>query len=155
MKEKCVEQRIVEAAESKIEGKYNLVQFKKEKAKMMAHRAVCQSVIAFSKENVHIPMYVILSAGISAGAFKNAEFEKGYKRFNPEKVKAVFEMAKAYNAAMGKDCMPSDVLYRVAMKYYKEVSTNVEDFKNSLKKAKKMSTERGNFVKLCENVGIY
>ena len=86
MKEKCVEQRIVEAAESKIEGKYNLVQYKREKAKMMAHRTVCQSVIAFSKENVHIPMYVILSAGISAGAFKNAEFEKGYKRFNPEKV---------------------------------------------------------------------
>ena len=53
MKEKCVEQRIVEAAESKIEGKYNLVQYKKEKNKMMAHRAVCQSVIAFSKENVH------------------------------------------------------------------------------------------------------
>ena len=132
MKEKCVEQRIVEAAESKIEGKYNLVQYKREKAKMMAHRAVCQSVIAFSKENVHIPMYVILSAGISAGAFKNAEFERGYKRFNPEKVKAVFEMAKAYNVAMGKDSMPSDVLYRVAMKYYKEVSHNVEDFNNIL-----------------------
>lgn len=155
MKEKCVEQRIVEAAESKIEGKYNLVQYKKEKAKMMAHRNVCQSVIAFSKENVHIPMYVILSAGISAGAFKNAEFEKGYKRFNAEKVKAVYEMAKAYNIAMGKDSMPSDVLYRVAMKYYKEVSNNVNDFMESLKKAKKMSTERGNFVELCENVGIY
>lgn len=155
MKEKCVEQRIVEVAESKIDGKYNLVQFKREKAKMMAHRAVCQSVIAFSKENVHIPMYVILSAGISAGAFKNAEFEKGYKRFDAEKVKAVYEMAKAYNVAMGKDSMPSDVLYRVAMKYYKEVSHNVNDFMKTLEKAKKMSTERGNFVKLCENVGIY
>ena len=64
-------------------------------------------------------------------------------------------MAKAYNVAMGKDSMPSDVLYRVAMKYYKEVSHNVNDFMKTLEKAKKMSTERGNFVKLCENVGIY
>lgn len=154
MKEKCVQKRIVDAANAIIGGKYNLVQYKKQKAKLMAHKMVCEQVINFSKENIHIPMYVILSAGISAGAFKNSEFEKGYKRFNADKVKAVFEMAKKYNLAMGNTNMPSDVLYRVAMKFYNKVSTNMEDFDNALAKAKQISTERGNFVELCENVGI-
>lgn len=154
MKEICVEQRIKDVANSKLSGKYNLVQFKAEKERMMIHKSVCEQVVAFSKENVHMPMYAILSAGISAGAFKNDEFEKGYRSFNAHKAKAVYEMANAYNKAMGGKGMPSDVLYRVAMKYYKKVSTNVEDFKKSLDSAKVMSTERGNFAELCKNVGI-
>lgn len=154
MKEICVEQKIKEMASSKLAGKYNLVQFKAEKEKAMTHKAVCQQVIAFAEENVHMPMYAILSAGISAGAFKNEEFEKGYKKFDANKAKAVYEMANAYNKAMGGKGMPSDVLYRVAMKYYKKVSTKVDDFKKSLESAEIMSTARGNFKELCKNVGI-
>lgn len=154
MKEKCVEKRIVDVANSKLDGKYNLVQYKKQKAKMLAHKSICEAVVAFSKENVHIPMYVILSAGIHSNAFKNTEFEKGYKRFNADKVKAIYNMAKAYNVAMGNDSMPSDVMYRVCMKYFKEVSSNMDDFMKSLEKAKKMPVERGMFKELCENVGI-
>lgn len=154
MKEICVEQRIVDSANTKIAGKYNLTQFKKEKARLLAHKNVCQQVIDFSKENVHMPMYAILSAGISSNAFKNSEFEKGYKKFDAEKAKAVYEIANVYNKAMGNKCMPSDVLYRVAIKYYNNVSHNVEDFKNALKKAKQIKTQRGNFVELCKNVGI-
>ena len=96
MKEVCVEKRIEEVANTKIGGKYNLVQYKKEKEKMMIHKSVCQAVLAFRDKNVHMPMYAILSCGISAGAFKNEEFEKGYKHFDAEKAKTIFEMAKAY-----------------------------------------------------------
>lgn len=153
MKEVCVEKRIEEAAKANIGGKYNLVQFRKEKERLMVHKSVCQSVLAFRDENVHMPMYAILSCGISAGAFKNEEFNKGYKKFDAEKAKAVFEMAKAYNVAMGGKGMPSDVLYRVAMRYYKHVSHNVDDMVNTLSKAKKIAVTRGNFEELCKNVG--
>jgi len=154
MKEVCVEKRIVESANAKIAGKYNLAQFKKEKARLVAHKNVCMQVLDFKKENVYMPIYAILSAGISAGAFKNSEFEKGYKKFDADKAKAVYEMANAYNKAMGNTTMPNDVLYRVAIKYYNKVSHNMADFEKALAKAKIMSTQRGNFEKLCKNVGI-
>jgi predicted GH43/DUF377 family glycosyl hydrolase len=153
MKEVCVEKRIEEVANTKIGGKYNLVQYKKEKEKMMIHKSVCQAVLAFRDKNVHMPMYAILSCGISAGAFKNEEFEKGYKHFDAEKAKTIFEMAKAYNVAMDGKGMPSDVLYRVAARYYKKVSHNLADLENTLSKAKKVKIDRKNFEELCKNVG--
>ena len=153
MKEVCVEKRIEEVAKSKIGGKYNLVQFKEEKKRLMIHKSVCQAVLAFRDENVHMPMYAILSCGISAGAFKNEEFEKGYTHFDAEKAKTIFEMAKAYNAAMGGKGMPADVLYRVAARYYKKVSHNLADMEKKLSTAKKIVVDRKNFEELCMNVG--
>lgn len=153
MKEVCVEKRIEEVANTKIGGKYNLVQYKKEKEKLMIHKSVCQAVLAFRDANVHMPMYAILSCGISAGAFKNEEFEKGYKNFDADKAKTIFEMAKAYNVAMGGKGMPSDVLYRVAARYYKKVSHNVADLVKKLETANKIVVDRKNFEKLCVNVG--
>lgn len=154
MKQVCVEKRIEEMANTKIGGKLNLAQYKKEKERLMIHKSVCQQVLAYRDSNPTMPVYAILSAGISAGAFKNEEFNKGYKKFDSDKVNAVYQMANAYNKAMGKNGMPSDVLYRVCMKYYKKVSHNVADFMKSLETAKQMDTCRGNFEELCKNVGV-
>ena len=154
MKQNSVENRIVEVANTKISGKYNLAQYKKEKARLMAHKSVCEAVLAFKQENKYMPMYAILSCGISAGAFKNEEFDKGYKSFDKEKAQTIFDMAVAYNKANGIDGAPNDVTYRVCTKFYKKVSHNVSDFESALAKLKKpLTDERKDFHKICKAVG--
>lgn len=155
MKENSVESRINQFANTKIGGKYNLTQYKKEKERLMTHKAVCEAVVSFKAENKFMPMYAILAAGISAGAFKNSEFDKGYKSFDAKKAQAVYDMAVAYNRSIGKaNEAPNDVVYRVCMKYYKHVSENVADFEKALAKVKKpMGDERKDFHKICKTVG--
>ena len=121
----------------------------------MTHKAVCEAVVSFKAENKFMPMYAILAAGISAGAFKNSEFDKGYKSFDAKKAQAVYDMAVAYNRSIGKaNEAPNDVVYRVCMKYYKHVSENVADFEKALAKVKKpMGDERKDFHKICKAVG--
>ena len=120
----------------------------------MAHKMACQAVLEFKQNNPYMPTYAILSAGISAGAFKNEEFEKGYKKFDAKKAQAVFEMAVAYNKAMGIEGAPNDVIYRVCMKYYKNVSEDVAKFEEALAKIKKpLGDERKDFQKICKAVG--
>jgi esterase/lipase superfamily enzyme len=162
MKENSVENRIVEVANNGIDSKLNLVQYKEERERVMRHKAVCEAVIAFKANHKFMPMYAILSVGVSAGAFKNAEFEKGYKSFDEVKARAVYEMACIYNEAINKgNEAPNDVVYRVCSKYYKKHNGSADiiaDFSKSVakmgkKKAKVLSDERENYEAICVAVG--
>ena len=157
MKQISVESRILESATSKIDSKLNLAQYKKEREKAMKHKAICKAVLAFKEEHNYMPMYAILSVGISAGAFKNEEFEKGYTKFDKEKAKAVFDMAVALTKKVGKEeAAPNDVAYRICSKYYKLMSHNVADFEAALAKIGKgkISDSRDEFHKSCKALGM-
>ena len=156
MKENSVEKSIREVANNPISGKLNLVQFKKEKAKAMTHKDVCEKVINYADGNPYMPIYAILSTGVASNAFKKEAFNKGYRSFNQEKVNAVFKMAQAYNEKMNIKGQPSDVTWRLVAKFYDKVSTNFEDFEKSLAKAKVVENAggRGQYKALCENLGI-
>lgn len=157
MKENSVEKRIRVAVNTPINGRLNLVQYKKEKKKAMTHKAICEQVVKYADEHTTIPFYVILSMGIASGAFKNEEFEKGYKKFNPEKVDTTYKMAKAYNEKMGITGQASDVTWRLVGKFYREVSTSYEDFLTALSKAKVLKdadSRKADFKMLCKNIGI-
>jgi hypothetical protein len=157
MKEISVEKRVRDAKNTPLSGKFNLVQFKKEKAKAMLHKSVCEQVVEYADAHTTIPFYVILSMGIAAGAFKNSEFDRGYKKFDAEKVDTTYKMAKAYNEKMGIKGQASDVTWRLVGKFYKEVSTSYEDFLTALAKAKVLKnadSREADFSLLCKNIGI-
>jgi len=165
MAKNSVETAIRNAASSKLAGKYNLPQYKKEgtahydeRMKAMLHKRICEEVVAFAETHKTIPFYFILQVGISKGAYKMSEFEKGYKSFNAAKVEAVHTMGMAYNAYNGMEGKKmSDVTIRLVMRYYEKVSTSLEDFNETLNKSNKLGKEcgaRGNYETLCKNLNI-
>lgn len=155
MKQNSVESRIIEVANNPINSKLNLVQYKKDKAKALKHKEICEAVVAFKSQNKYMPMYAILSVGICSSAVKNKVFEEGYRHFDKEKCQKVYDMSLAFNAAIGKaDEAPNDVAYRVAEKYYKKVSESVEDFKTALKEAGELNDSREAFHYTCKALGI-
>lgn len=156
MKQNSVEKRIREVAENPINGKLNLVQYKKEKAKAVAHKNVCEQIVNYADGNPYMPIYAILSMGVSSNAFKNEIFEKGYKTFDLAKVETTFKMARAYNEKMGIKGQPNDVTWRMVARFYKEVSSNMSDFEKALDEAKVIedADARGNYECICANMGI-
>ena len=75
MKTNSVENRIRSVAENPIDGKLNLVQYKKQKAQAMTHKEVCEQIVDYANGNPYMPIYAILACGVSADAFKNAVFD--------------------------------------------------------------------------------
>lgn len=163
-KNSIIETAISNVANHKLNGKYNLSQYKEgaskhqEKVKAMLHKSICEQILAFKETHKDIPMYFILSVGISKGAYKKSEFDKGYKNFDSEKVEKVAEFGKAYNAYNGiKSVKLSDVTIRLMMRYYEQVSKNMDTFMTDLNKSKvigKQAISRGNYIGLCENLNI-
>ena len=142
-KQNAVENAIRKVANNKLAGKYNLAQYKEggsrfeEKKKAMLHKQICEEIVAFADSHKNIPFYFILSVGVSKGAYKMSEFEKGYKRFNAEEVEAVHQMGMAYNAYNGlANKKMSDVTIRLIMRYYEKKSNDMETFTNDLNKTK-------------------
>jgi len=156
MKENSVENRIVEVASNPIDTKLNLAQFKKAKAKALTHKEVCEKVVNYGKSNPYIPIYAILMCGVGSNAFKNAVFDKGYTKFNEEKVSTTFEMTRAYMEKMNLKGQPNDVVWRIVSKFYDRKSHSLDDFKSALASAKVIpnADSRDCFVKLCDNLGI-
>lgn len=152
--EKGIYGKVIEVASNKLSGKYNLVQYKKEKEKALAHKNVCEQVVEFAKENPLMPFYAVLAMGVNSNAFKTSEFNKGYKSFDAEKAKTTFEMAKLYNEKMGIKGRPSDITWNLVSKFYSKKSHNLTDFAVALENASIMDDERGHFKELCENLGI-
>ena len=145
---------VADYASVKLGGKLNLAQFKPMKAKAVQHQTVCKSIEDFQASHPEMPLYAVLSCGISAGAYKHSEFHKGYKDFNAEQCETIYQMAKLYNDAMGIKGKPSDVTYRIATKFYKTVSHKIEDFKARLANASKMDGKRGHYKEQCANLGM-
>lgn len=165
MAKNVIETLIHNVANNKVAGKYNLPQYKKEgtayyeeRTKALTHKAICNEVAEFAAKHPQIPMYFILSVGISKGAYKQSEFAKGYKTFNAEKVLAVHEMGTLYNTYNGIEGKKmSDVTIRLMMRFWEKKSPKIEDFKKALKKSEKLGKEcgaRGNYAKLVKNLGM-
>ena len=134
-----IENAIRNTANNKLSGKYNLAQYKEggtryaEKQSAMLHKKVCEAIVAFADNHKDIPFYFILSVGVSKGAYKESEFNKGYKHFNAEEVEAVHKMGMAYNTynGIGHKKM-SDVTIRLIMRYYDKKSKYMDTFTNDL-----------------------
>lgn len=163
-KNSIIENAIVSVATNRLAGKYNLSQYKEgakrhqEKLNAMLHKSICEQILDFKETHKDIPMYFILSVGIAKGAYKKSEFDKGYKHFDTEKVEKVAEFGKAYNAYNGvKSIKLSDVTIRLMMRYYEQVSKEMDTFMADLNKSKVLGKEaisRGNYIALCENLNI-
>ena len=156
MKTNSVENRIREVAEKSINGRLNLVQYKKEKAKALNHKAVCEQIVKFADGNPYMPIYAILACGVAANAFKNSTFDKGYTKFNDVKASTCYKMARAYNEKMGIKGQPNDVVWRLVARYYEKVSSNMEDFEKALAKAEVIvdADARSNYETICANMGV-
>ena len=72
-----------------------------ERNKVLLHKRICEEITAFADSHKEIPFYFILQVGVSKGAFKMCEFERGYKSFNADKVKQVHTMGMEYNKYNG------------------------------------------------------
>ena len=165
MAKNVIESAIRNVANNKLAGKYNLAQYKEggsrfeEKKKAMLHKQICEEIVAFADNHKDIPFYFILSVGVSKGAYKESEFNKGYKHFNAEEVEAVHKMGMAYNAynGIGHKKM-SDVTIRLIMRYYEKKSKDMETFTNDLNNSKVMGKLCGSreidYAKLCKNLNI-
>ena len=165
MAKNSVETAIRNTAANKINGKYNLPQYKKEgtkhydeRQKALLHKRICEEIVAFADSHKSIPFYFILQVGVSKGAFKMSEFEKGYKQFKGYKVEQVHMMGMEYNKYNGLEGKKmSDVTIRLVMRYYEKVSSDFVTFINDLNKSEKLGKQcgaRGNYEALCKNLNI-
>ena len=160
-----IESAIRNIANNRLAGKYNLAQYKEggakheEKVKAMLHKQVCEEIVAFADAHKDIPFYFILSVGVSKGAYKMSEFEKGYKFFKGDKVEMVAQMGRAYydhNEQCGKKM--SDVAIRLIMRYYEKVSHDYDKFLVDLNNSKVLGKDCGSrdvkYEVLCKNLSI-
>lgn len=160
-----IETAIRSTAANKLNGKYNLAQYKEgaskhgEKVKAMTHKKVCEEIVAFADSHKEVPFYFILSVGVSKGAYKMSEFEKGYKSFKADEVEAVAKMGRAYNdynGLVGKKM--SDVTIRLIMRYYEKVSHDYDKFLLDLNNSKVLGKNCGSremdYKELCKNLNI-
>jgi hypothetical protein len=165
MAKNSVETAIRNAASSKVAGKFNLPQYKKEgtahyeeRQKALLHKRICEEIVAFADSHKDIPFYFILQVGVYKGAFKMSEFEKGYKQFKAYKVEQVHMMGMEYNKYNGLEGKKmSDVTIRLVMRYYEKVSSDFVTFINDLNKSEKLGKQcgaRGNYEALCKNLNI-
>ncbi len=165
MAKNAIENAIRSTAANKLNGKYNLAQYKEgaskhaEKVKAMNHKKVCEEIVAFADTHKDVPFYFILSVGVSKGAYKMTEFEKGYKSFKADEVEMVAKMGRAYNdynGLVGKKM--SDVTIRLIMRYYEKVSTDFEQFLLDLNNSKVLGKMCGSremdYKELCKNLNI-
>lgn len=160
-----LETLIKTAAENPISKKFNLAQYQEggtrheEKKKALLHKNVCQQIMDFADKHKDIPLYFILSVGVSKGACKISEFEKGYKSFNAEEVFSVFKMGNEYNKYNGLEKRKmSDVTIRLIMRYYEKKSKEMDDFLTDLNNSKVLGKLCGSremkYTDLCKNLNI-
>lgn len=162
MAKNAVENAIKNVATKKLNGVYNLQSYReggKNYPKRQAaelHKDICEKVVAFMEAHPEIPLYQVLAVGIAKGAYKMSAFEKGYTKFDGEKVLAVAEYVKAYVAYHACGKKGSDVTWRLCTNYYENVSKDITDFNAALAATEpnKDSGKRGNYETLCGSLAI-
>lgn len=165
MAKNAIEMAIRNVANNRLAGKYNLAQYREggskyeEKKKAVLHKKVCEEVVAFADSHKDIPFYFILSVGISKGAYKMSEFERGYKAFKASEVEMVAKMGRAYNdynEQYGKKM--TDVTIRLIMRYFEKVSKEYDKFLLDLNNSKVLGKNCGSrhidYADLCKNLNI-
>ena len=146
-------------------GKYNLPQYKNESSKCHAefvkaetHHNVCKAIVAFMQAHPTAPFTFVIAVACQKDAHKTKAFEKGYKKFDGAKVEAVMAMLSVYYAHNKNTKKPSDVAWRLVMRYYDNVSHNVEDFKEVVAKSnvygKRCGSRDIKYSELCANLGM-
>ena len=156
---------IKSVATNKLNGKYNLAQYREggskyaEKVAAMTHKSICEKVLDFTEKHPEIPLYMVLAVGISADAMKLTTFAKGYKKFDAEKVLSVYNMGMAYNEYNGIGMRKlSDVTIRLMTRYYTQRSKDMATFMADLANSKVMGNLCGSrevdYNVLCANLNI-
>ena len=164
-KNNIIESAIRNTANNKLNGKYNLAQYREggsrheEKIKAILHKKVCEEIVAFADSHPTIPIYFILQVGVSKGAYKMSEFAKGYKAFKADEVEMVAKMGKAYydyNEQYKRKM--TDVAIRLIMRYYERVSKDYNKFLLDLNNSKVLGKMCGAreipYKDLCRNLNI-
>lgn len=154
MRKNRLESMIHEGANKPINGKYNLMQYKNEKARMLAQKGVYQDIVDCQAMNPDVPMYAIITVGISTTACKVNVATGGYKKFNREKAEATIQMAREYAKRGKKGNKPSDVVWRFVSRYYDKKSHSVKDFIKDIKNAPIYEGKRGEYKAMCASVGM-
>ena len=160
-----VERMIRECATNRLPSKYNLAQYRKEGTKQykereraILHKKVCEQIVEFADKHPNEGFCFLISCGAQKDAHKVSAFEKGYKRWDSEKVEMCLKMGRAYNDYNGlKGRKMSDVTWRLIMRYYDQVSHDFEQFLIDLNNSKVLGKEcgsRGNYEMLCKNLNI-
>ena len=151
---KRLESMIHEGANKPVNGKYNLTQFKAQKAQLLTQKGVYQSIVDCHVANPDIPLYAIITVGISNQACKVRVASDGYKKFNAEKANVCIKMARHYARKIGNGTKPSDVVWRFVSRYYDKKSRNLIQFMADVKNATIYEGKRGEYKAMCQSVGI-
>ena len=122
------------------------------------HADVCRQIVKFMQSHPSAPITFVIAVACQKDAHKTKAFEKGYKKFDAQKVEVVMQMLALYYAYNNNQKKPSDVAWRLIMRYYENVSKDVEVFKADLAKSKKYGKKCGSrdikYSELCENLGM-
>ena len=124
-KKKTLGEWIREVATSKIPSRFNLAQFKEQKAKYIVHKNICENIIKIHEET-KCPIGYILYA-IGKDYHKMVVFKQMYTKFDENRVRAVIDMAKAFAAHNGMST-PSDRVYHAMDTIYSKVTTDYNEF---------------------------
>lgn len=114
------------AASNKIPTKYNLAQFKEDKARMVLHKQICEDVVRIADEN-KVPITYLVYFMVGKDCHKVSTFNKGYVSCNPIKAMAIIRMAKEFAAHHGYK-KPTDRVYHAMTAFYERVSTDYDVF---------------------------
>ena len=154
MRKNRLESMIHEGANKPINGKYNLMQYKNEKARLLAQKGVYKEIVDFCAKNPDIPMYAVITVGISNTACKVNVASNGYKAFNREKAEATCQMAREYAKRTPKQNKPTDVMWRFVSRYYDKKSHDVQQFIADIDNATIYEGKRGEYKAMCASVGM-
>lgn len=122
------------------------------------HADVCRQIVAFMQSHPTAPFTFVIACACQKDAHKTKAFEKGYKKFDGAKVETIMAMLSLYYAYNNNNKKPSDVAWRLIMRYYETISTDINDFKSALSKSKKYGKRCGSrdikYSELCANLGM-
>lgn len=112
------------ASVAKCDASLNLRQNADKKAAFLRHRDICKKLVELSDE-FNAPCSFIVYFSVGTDAHKPSVFEKGYKKFDEEKARAILTMAKTFALHNGMKT-PTDRVYHALTKFYTKISTDLE-----------------------------